>query len=133
MNEQSIEDVAAIDPNDLLFRVHVGEVGQGITDHQGRTIIGVWSAIRNVFEEYAEKLNDQQLATVSPFFIKPLTDRRKLARHTPWASYHRDQQERVKTKVDAIQSQFYRIRYIAGIRCNQTRRFSHSVRHAIAF
>ena len=133
MNEQSIEDVAAIDPNDLLFRIHVGEVGQGLTDHQRRTLIGQWSAVRNVFEEYAEKLNEQQLAAMSPFFIKALTDRRKLARHTPYASYHREQQERVKNKVDAVQSQFYRIRYAAGIRCNQTRRFHDSVKEAISF
>ena len=133
MIEQSIEDVAGIDPNNLLFRVHVGEAGQGLTEHQRRTLIGQWSAVRNVFEEYAEKLNEQQLATLSPFFIRALTDRRKLARHTPYASYHREQQERVKTKVDAVQSQFYRIRYAAGIRCNQTRRFYDSVKQAISF
>ena len=133
MNEQSIEDVAGIDPNDLLFRVHVGQVGQGLTEHQRRTLIGQWSAVRNVFEEYAEKLNEQQLGMLSPFFIRALTDRRKLARHTPYASYHREQQERVKTKVDAIQSQFYRIRYAAGVRCNQTRRFYDSVKQAISF
>lgn len=133
MNEQCIEDVASIDPNNLLFRVHVGEAGQGLTEHQRRTLIGQWSAVRNVFEEYAEKLNEEQLATMSPFFIHALTDRRKLARHTPYASYHREQQERVKTKVDAVQSQFYRIRYAAGIRCNQTRRFYESVKQAISF
>jgi integrase len=133
MNEQSIEDVASIDPNDLLFQVHVGEVGHGLTEHQRRTLIGQWSAVRNVFEEYAEKLNEQQLTTLSPFFIRALTDRRKLARHTPYASYYREQQERVKTKVDAIQSQFYRIRYAAGVRCNQTRRFYDAVKQAISF
>jgi integrase len=133
MNEQSIEDVAGIDPNDLLFQVHVGEVGKGLTEHQRRTLIGQWNAVRNVFEEYAEKLNEHQLATLSPFFIRALTDRRKLARHTPYASYHREQQERVKTKVDAIQSQFYRIRYAAGVRCNQTRRFYDAVKQAISF
>lgn len=30
MIEQSIEDVSSIDANDLLFRIHVGEVGKGL-------------------------------------------------------------------------------------------------------
>jgi integrase len=133
MTEQSIQDVTSIDPNDLLFRIHVGEAGKGLTDHQRRTLIGQWSAVRNVLEEYGEKLSQEQLEKLEPFFIKPLTDRRKLARHTPWASYHREQQERVKMKTDAVQRQFYRIRYVAGIRCNQVQRFYEAVRQAIAF
>ena len=133
MIEQSIEDVSSIDANDLLFRIHVGEVGKGLTDHQRRTLIGQWSAVRNVFEEYAEKLAGEQLEEMSRFFIKPLTDRRKLARHTPWAGVHREQQERVKNKTDAVQQQFYRVRYVAGVRCNQVRRLYVAVTEAIAF
>jgi len=133
MTEQAIDDVASIDANDLLFRIHVGEVGQGLTDHQRRTLIGQWSAVRNVFEEYAEKLAPDRLAAMSRFFITPLTDRRKLARHTPWAHYHREQQERVKAKVDAVQQQFYRIRYLAGIRCNQVRRLFQAVKQEAEF
>jgi hypothetical protein len=115
------------------IRIHVGEVGKGLTDHQRRTLIGQWSAVRNVYEEYAEKLTAEQLEGISPFFIKPLTDRRKLARHTPWAGVHREQQERVKNKTDAVQQQFYRVRYVAGIRCNQVRRLYTAVTEAIAF
>jgi hypothetical protein len=133
MIEQTIGDVTSIDANDLLFRIHVGEVGKGLTDHQRRTLIGQWSAIRNVYEEYAEKLTTEQLEGISRFFIKPLTDRRKLARHTPWASVNREQQERVKNKTDAVQQQFYRVRYVAGVRCNQVRRLYMAVTAAIAF
>ena len=133
MIEQSIEDVSSIDANDLLFRIHVGEVGKGLTDHQRRTLIGQWSAVRNVYEEYAEKLTTEQLEKLSRFFIKPLTDRRKLARHTPWAGVHREQQERVKNKTDAVQQQFYRVRYVAGIRCNQVRRLYAAATETIAF
>lgn len=133
MNEQGIEDVTTIDPNDLLFRVHVGEAGKGLTEHQRRTLIGQWSAVRNVFEEYSERLAEEQRAILSQFFIQPLTDRRKLARHTPYATYHREQQERVKKKTDAVQPHFYRIRYVAGIRCNQARRFHDAVKQAIGF
>ena len=133
MIEQSIEDVSSIDANDLLFRIHVGEAGKGLTDHQRRTLIGQWSAVRNVYEEYAEQLTPEQLEKMSRFFIKPLTDRRKLARHTPWAGVHREQQERVKNKSDAVQQQFYRVRYVAGVRCNQVRRLYLAVTEAIAF
>ena len=133
MIEQGIGDVTSIDANDLLFRIHVGEVGKGLTDHQRRTLIGQWSAVRNVYEEYAEKLTAEQLEGISPCFIKPLTDRRKLARHTPWAGVHREQQERVKNKTDAVQQQFYRVRYVAGVRCNQVRRLYTAVTEAIAF
>ena len=70
---------------------------------------------------------------MSRFFIKPLTDRRKLARHTPWAGVHREQQERVKNKTDAVQQQFYRVRYLAGVRCNQARRLYAAATEAIAF
>ena len=133
MTEQSIGDVTSIDANDLLFRIHIGEVGKGLTDHQRRTLIGQWSAVRNVFEEYAERLTAEQLARMSRYFIKPLTDRRKLARHTPWAGVNREQQERVKNKTDAVQQQFYRIRYLAGVRCNQARRLYMATKEAIAF
>jgi hypothetical protein len=54
-------------------------------------------------------------------------------RHTPWAGVHREQQERVKNKTDAVQQQFYRVRYVAGIRCNQVRRLYTAVTEAIAF
>jgi hypothetical protein len=133
MIEQSVEDVTSIDANDLLFRIHVGEVGKGLTDHQRRTLIGEWSAVRNVYDEYAEWLTPEQLERMSRFFIKPLTDRRKLARHTAWASVHREQQERVKNKTDAVQQQFYRLRFVAAIRCNQVRRLYAAVKEAIAF
>lgn len=133
MMEQSIGDVASIDANDLLFRIHVGEVGKGLTDHQRRTLIGQWSAVRNVYEEYAERLTPEQREEMSRFFIKPLTDRRKLARHTPWANVNREQQERVKNKTDAVQQHFYRLRFVAAIRCNQARRLYTAVMDAIAF
>jgi hypothetical protein len=133
MIEQSIEDLTSIDANDLLFRIHVGEVGKGLTDHQRRTLIGQWSAIRNVYDEYTERLTAEQLERISQFFIQPLTDRRKLARHTPWASVHHEQQERVKNKADAVQQHFYRLRFVSAIRCNQVRRLYTAVRDAIGF
>jgi hypothetical protein len=133
MNEQRIEDVTAIDPNDLLFRVYAGEAGKGLTEDQRRTVIYQWNMVRNVFEEYSEELSPGQRELMSRFFLQPLTDRRKLARYKPLTTYRREQQERVKRKTDAVQPQFYRIRYVAGIRLNQARRFYEAVKQALTF
>ena len=132
MVEQSIEDIAKVDANDLLFRIHVGEFGKGLTEHQRRMFIGQWSAIRNAFDEYAERLTPEQLEVMKQFFIGPVTDRRRFMRHKTYGAYLREQQERVKIKTDAVQSKFYQIRHVAGIRCNQVRRLYEATRQAIA-
>jgi hypothetical protein len=136
--QELTQDVLVIDEplpshDDLGAIVRTTFENAKLTDHQRRTLIGQWSAVRNVYEEYAEQLTAEQLEKMSRFFIKPLTDRRKLARHTPWAGVHREQQERVKNKSDAVQQQFYRVRYVAGVRCNQVRRLYLAVTEAIAF
>lgn len=132
MVEQSIEDITKVDANDLLFRIHVGELGKGLSEHQRRTFLGQWSAIRNAFDEYAERLTSEQLEVMRNFFIGPVTDRRRFMRHKTYGAYLREQQERVKIKTDAVQSKFYQIRHVAGIRCNQVRRLYEATRQAIA-
>jgi hypothetical protein len=69
--EQSIEDITKVDANDLLFRIHVGEFGKGLTEHQRRTFLGQWGSIRNAFDEYAERLTPDQLEVMRKFFIGP--------------------------------------------------------------
>ena len=68
-----------------------------------------------MYEEYAEKLTAKQLQG-SRDSIQAAERPRKLARHTPWAGANREQQERVKNKTDAVQQQFYRVRYLAVFR-----------------
>src|SRR5271167_1229351 len=113
--------VTRFDANDLLFRIHVGEIGKGLSEHQRRTFLGQWSAVRNAFDEYAERLSPEQLEVMKNFFIGPVTDRRRFMRHKTYGAYLREQQERVKIKTDAVQSKFYQLRHVAGIRCNQVR------------
>ncbi len=132
MIEQSIEDITSVDANDLLFRIHVGEIGKGLSEHQRRTLLGQWSAVRNAFDEYAERLTPEQLEVMKNFFIGPVTDRRRFMRHKTYGAYLREQQERVKIKTDAVQSKFYQLRHVAGIRCNQVRRLHEAAGHAIA-
>ena len=132
MIEQSIEDITSVNANDLLFRIHVGEIGKGLSEHQRRTFLGQWSAVRNAFDEYAERLTPEQLEVMKNFFIGPVTDRRRFMRHKTYGAYLREQQERVKIKTDAVQSKFYQIRHVAGIRCNQLRRLYEATRQAVA-
>ena len=131
MIEQSIVDINSVDANDLLFRIHVGEIGKGLSEHQRRTFLGQWSAVRNAFDEYAERLRPEQLEVMKNFFIGPVTDRRRFMRHKTYSAYLREQQERVKIKTDAVQSKFYQIRHVAGIRCNQLRRLYEATRQAV--
>ncbi len=131
MVEQSIEDITKVDANDLLFRIHVGELGKGLSEHQRRTFLGQWSAIRNAFDEYAEGLTPEQLEVMKQYFIGPVMDRRRFMRHKTYGAYLREQQERVKIKTDAVQSKFYQIRHVAGMRCNQMRRLYEATRQAI--
>jgi hypothetical protein len=66
------------------------------------------------------------------FFIKPLTSRLKLLQARAWAPYNQEQQARAKLKTDAVRSQFYRIRHLAWLRCNQVGRLYEAVGKTIA-
>jgi integrase len=132
MTEQIIEDVYSVDPNDLLFRIYSGEAGKGLTRRQRQSVFVQWKVVQHAFEEYAERLSDGQRAKLTPFFIKPLTSRLKLLQARAWASYNDEQQVRAKLKTDAVQSQFYRIRHLAWLRCNQVGRLYAAVGQTIA-
>lgn len=132
MTEQNIEEVCSIDPNDLLFRIHSGQAGKGLTRRQRQSVFVQWKVVQHALEEYAERLSEGQRAQLAPFFVKPLTNRLKLLQARAWASYNDEQQERAKLKTDAVQSQFYRIRHLAWLRCNQVGRLYAAVRQTMA-
>jgi integrase len=132
MTEQIIEEVCSVDPNDLLFRIHSGEAGQGLTRRQRQSVFVQWKVVQHAFEEYAERLSEGQRLRLAPFFIKPLTNRLKLLQARAWATYNGEQQARAKLKTDAVQSQFYRIRHLAWLRCNQVGRLYAAVGQTIA-
>jgi hypothetical protein len=132
MTEQNIDDVCSVDPNDLLFRIYSGAAGKGLTRAQRQSVFVQWKVVQHAFEEYAERLSEGQRERLAPFFIKPLTSRLKLLQARAWASYNQEQQARVKRKTDAVQSQFYRIRHLAWLRCNQVGRLWEAVRQTIA-
>jgi hypothetical protein len=133
MVEQNVHDVPAIDPNDFLFRIHEGKIGQSLSFYQRGTFISNWNDVSNTFETYSEQLSSRQRKSIRPFFIRPITDRRKLVRIKHWKTYDDARQVRVKEKTDAFQAQFHRVRFIAKMRLNQMRRFYDAVNSAIVY
>jgi hypothetical protein len=133
MVEQNVHDVPAIDPNDFLFRIHEGKIGQALSFYQRGTFISNWNDVSNTFETYSEQLSSRQRKSIRPFFIRPITDRRKLVRIKHWKTYDAARQVRVKEKTDAFQAQFHRVRFIAKMRLNQMRRFYDAVNSAIVY
>ena len=127
MIEQSIKNVTAIDPNDLLFRIQKGEVGSGLTSLARFAIFRHWTCVRNAFEDYAARLSKPQLAVMSRFFIRPITDRRKLAKFRPIALMKEYSEARVKAKTEAVHGQFHKLRYMATIRFNQVERLHQAI------
>lgn len=132
MTEQNIDDVCSVDPNDLLFRIYSGHAGKGLTRRQRQSVFVQWKVVQHAFEEYAERLSEGHRARLAPFFIKPLTSRLRLLQARAWASYNQEQQARAKLKTDAVQSQFYRLRHLAWLRCNQVERLYAAVGQTIA-
>lgn len=132
MTEQNIEDVCSVDPNDLLFRIYSGQAGKGLTRRQRQSVFVQWKVVQHAFEEYAERLSDGQRERLAPFFIEPLTSRLRLLQTRAWSVYNQEQQARAKLKTDAVQSQFYRIRHLAWLRCNQVGRLHAAVGQTIA-
>ncbi len=130
--EQDIDDLCSVDPNDLLFRIYSGDAGKGLTRRQRQSVFVQWKVVQHAFEEYAERLSVGQRDTLARFFIKPLTSRLKLLQARAWASYNQEQQARAKLKTDAVQSQFYRVRHLAWLRCNQVGRLYEAVGQTIA-
>lgn len=131
MAELSIEDVSAIDPDDLLFAVYEGRIGKGFTEYQRVSLTGTWTIVRNALDDYAARLTSKQLRVVSPFFIKPVTDRRRLAKLSPRGHWDRKKDARVKAKTDVVHAQFHQLRFMARMRFNQAKRLHGAVESAI--
>lgn len=133
MKENSIDDISDIDPNDLLFRVHRGEAGKALTEHQKKTLIGQWNRLCYAFEEYLARISEEQRVALSPFVIRGVTDRYKLISHKPWDTWDRIRRAKVKEKTDAVHSHFHEIRFFAKARLNQVRRLREAFKSAVAY
>jgi len=131
MAELSIQDVCSIDPDELLFAVYEGTLGTGLTEYQRSSLIGTWTVVRNALEDYSGRLSPEELEAVVPFFLRPVTDRRKLAKLSPRGQWDRKKEARVKAKTDVVHGQFHQLRFMARIRFNQIKRLHVAVLAAI--
>ena len=114
MPELGLTDITEINPDDVLFRVYNREVGKGLSENLSHGIFRNWHRVRRAFDEYTEKLSDQEVAVMRRFFLRPVNDRIKLARLRYWVVKNEETQARVKSKTDLVHAQFYRIRFIAS-------------------
>src|SRR5712691_1822312 len=130
MEEHQIEDVCAIDPDDLLLRVCESQTGKSLTENQRSFIVLGWNTLSNTFQEYGERLNNTQQQSMAPFFLKPLRKRYRMHRSRPSIVVRDRSQAKVKAKTDVVHQQFHKLRFLAKTRCNQAHRLYEAVRAA---
>jgi integrase len=133
MAEQSIEKITDIDPNVLLYQVAEGKIGQRLSFHTRYQIISFWNRIHNRIDDYLEQLGEDQQKVLRQFQIKPVTDRRKKAKFKQWRTVNDKREERVKAKTAIIHNQFHKIRFMAEVRVNQTKRLFEATKEAIDY
>jgi hypothetical protein len=133
MPELALTDVAEINPDDVLFRIYRRELGNVLSAHLSSNAFLYWGRVRRAFDEYIERLSEAEVTVMSRFFIRPVSDRLKLARTRHWVAKHEAAQAKVKAKTEVVHGQFYRLRFIAKTRLNQARRLYESSQAAIQY
>lgn len=133
MTEQNIGNITDIDPNILLYQVFEGKAGQALTDYIRQQLIPFWNRTHNQIDDYLEQLNDEQKRIFEKFQISPITDRRKMSKFRHWKTVDEARQERVKAKTDVIHGQFHKIRFMAKVRVNQTKRLFDAFKEAVNY
>ncbi len=131
MEEQRIERVQDVNPDDLLFRVSDGKAGKNLTSTQRSALFLGWNTLTNTFLEYSERLDETQRQTMSGFFLRPLRNRYRMHQKRPSILIRDARLQKVKAKTDIIHTQFHKLRFLAKVRCNQTRRLHTAVKTAI--
>src|SRR5215471_15628153 len=132
LEEQKLNSVYQLDPDELLLKVCEGRAGASLTQRQRSWIVLSWNGLYYAFQGYAEGLSAEQLKTMSEYFVRPLQNRYRMNRQRPSILIRDRAQEKVKAKSDVVHAQFHKLRFLARIRCNQTRRLFEAVNAAIA-
>ena len=132
LEEQGLDSVYQIEPDELLLKVCEGKAGKTLTQRQRSWIVLSWNGLYYAFQGYAEALTADQLAVMSPFFVRPLQNRYRMNRQRPSILIRDRAQERVKAKSDVVHAQFHKLRFLARVRCNQARRLFEAVKAAIS-
>lgn len=132
MDEQSIEDVRTIDPDELTYQVLQGQAGKALTDYRRTTVSKTWFRLRNTFEGYAERWSSAEADRMSTFLVQRITRRSRPATEFSLANYTRKQQDRVKAKIDEVHAHLQRPRFLSAAQLNQVRRFYEAAEAAVA-
>lgn len=127
LEEEQIDVVQSIDPDDLLFRVFEKRAGLTLSDSQRSWILLAWNTLSNVFQGYADQLSSTERDRLARFFIKPLHSRHRMNRYRPSIIRRDGMRERVKAKTDVVHAHFHTLRFVARIRCQQARRLHDAV------
>lgn len=132
MDENGLDSVYDIDPDDLLLRVAEHRAGASLTPLQKPKMVLLWNTLSNTFLEYEESLTEAQRQVMARFFIKPLGKRFLMHRIRPSIVVREAARRKVKAKTDLVHGQFHKLRFMARIRCNQAARLYEAVESAIA-
>lgn len=132
MVECSIQNVSSIEPNDLVFQVLERKVGKHLSEGVIAHLYSSWNVVCHAFDQYAAQLSVGERTQVSGFFLRPITEWRKFSKARRGISLADSQsQSRVKAKTDTVHAQFYKIRFAARIRLNQSKRLYDAFQGAI--
>lgn len=126
------ENIAEIDPDDIIFKVRRRQTGHSLNDHQRDDIIQLWTVISNAQRDYLDTLNEEQQRAIRPFCIRQIMDHRKLAAERHWKMKDDARRERVKGLTDHVHGSFHRIRFAATVRMNAVKRMFEATQRAIA-
>jgi integrase len=132
MNDLGEDDITTIDPDDMFRRLRENRIVSGLTGYQLAGICGYWNAIRNCFDDYAERLTEAQRQTMSKFFIRRIVDQRKISMTGEWTAWNRQRKARVKAKTDTVHNRFHHLRHLAKARLNQIKRMHRACKQAIS-
>ncbi|HKQ05711.1 MAG TPA: tyrosine-type recombinase/integrase [Blastocatellia bacterium] len=127
-----IDDVAEVDPDDVIFRIWRGEAGHGLSDRKRASIISIWTAVANAQRDYLDRLSPAQQEAIGPYCIRQILDRRKLNRESHWATNDQARRQGVKELTDHVHDSFHRIRFAAAVRLNAIKRMHEATQSAIA-
>lgn len=131
MKDLELDDVPTIDPDEMFRRLREDRVTSGLTEYQRIALRGYWNAIRHCFDDYAERLPEENRIAIAPFFIRRIVNQRRLSMTGEWSAWNLQRKAKVKAKTDVVHSRFHHLRHLAKSRLNQVKRMHAACGQAI--
>ena len=130
--ELGLDNIAEINPDDIIFNVRRRQTGHSLSDHQRDDIIQLWTVVSNAQRDYLDMLSEAQRSAIRPYCISQIMDRRKLAAERHWKIKDDARRERVKGLTDHVHGSFHKIRFAATVRMNAVKRMYEATQRAVA-